>query len=292
MKPRAIDLDPRAVEAGDRGVRPAADGDQHAVERLLLRAIGEALALESDRNALARLLHRHDFRVEEHGLAHLLDALGEHVDEIAVGARQQPAGHLDDGDPGPERGIDAPELEPDVAAANYKERLRDVGQLQRPGRIHQPRTLDRQTGHRGGTRAGRDDGVVERDRGDLAAVVGDLERLRIAERRRAAHVGDLPLLGELPETAGQLVDDLLLEAPQAVEVDGRGPERDAPGLGVLRLLQQLGDVQQRLRRDAAAIEADAAGILARIDERDAHAEIGRVKRRGVPARAAADDNYV
>ena len=61
---------------------------------------------------------------------------------------------------------------------------------------------------------------------------------------------------------------------------------------MLRLVQQLGDVQQRLRRNAAAIEADAARILGRIDQRDLHAEIGRVKRRRVPARAAADDNYM
>ena len=49
--------------------------------------------------------------------------------------------------------------------------------------------------------------------------------------------------------------------------------------GVLRLVDHLGDVQQGLRRDAAAIQADAAGVLLLVDERDLHAQIGRVETR-------------
>ena len=66
-------------------------------------------------------------------------------------------------------------------------------------------------------------------------------------------------------------------------------ELDAPLLRVLRFLEQLGDVQQRLRRDAAAIQAHAAGVLLVVDEGDLHAEVGGVKRCGVPTGACADD---
>ena len=59
--------------------------------------------------------------------------------------------------------------------------------------------------------------------------------------------------------------------------------------GVLRLADELRDVQQRLRRNAAAIETDAAGIQLRVDERDLHAEIGGVERGGVSAGTGADD---
>ena len=53
---------------------------------------------------------------------------------------------------------------------------------------------------------------------------------------------------------------------------------------------ELGDVQQRLRWNAAAVHADAAGIGFGIDERDAEAEIGGQKRGGVPAGPAAHDD--
>ena len=53
---------------------------------------------------------------------------------------------------------------------------------------------------------------------------------------------------------------------------------------------QLRDVQQRLRRNAAAIDADAAGVHLGIDERDAQPEVGGEKRGGVAAGPAADDD--
>ena len=57
-----------------------------------------------------------------------------------------------------------------------------------------------------------------------------------------------------------------------------------------RFRDHLRDVQQGFRRDAAAIDADAAGIRFWIDQRGRKAEIGGEKRRGVAARAATDDN--
>ena len=54
-------------------------------------------------------------------------------------------------------------------------------------------------------------------------------------------------------------------------------------------VEHLGDVQQRLRRNAAAIEADAARVLLGIDERDLHPEVGGIERRRVSAGAGADD---
>ncbi len=40
----------------------------------------------------------------------------------------------------------------------------------------------------------------------------------------------------------------------------RGGEVDAPIFGVAGFVDQLGDVEQGFRRDASAVEADAAGI--------------------------------
>src|SRR5262249_8445453 len=99
------------------------------------------------------------------------------------------------------------------------------------------------------------------------------------------HLADLH---ELAGAAGEPADDGVLEAPQAIEIDLRIAELDAPGLRVARLVEQLGDVQQRLGGNASAIHAGAARIHVGIDQRDAEAEIGGKKSRRVPARPGAN----
>ncbi len=84
----------------------------------------------------------------------------------------------------------------------------------------------------------------------------------------------------------------VLVGAQLVDVDRRLAEGDAPLAGVPRLVDDLGDVQQRLRRDAAAVEADAAGILLFVDERDLHAEVGGVERGRVAAGARAEHSQL
>ena len=59
-----------------------------------------------------------------------------------------------------------------------------------------------------------------------------------------------------------------------------------------RLVDDLGDVQQRLRRDAADVEADAAERLPGVDQHDAPPEIGGAERRGVAAGTCAEDENV
>src|SRR5437868_1021383 len=64
------------------------------------------------------------------------------------------------------------------------------------------------------------------------------------------------------------------------------------GKGMRRLLEFLRRLQQRLRRDAANIEASAAEPIAILDAGDAHAELRRADRGDIPAGTAADDDDV
>jgi hypothetical protein len=57
---------------------------------------------------------------------------------------------------------------------------------------------------------------------------------------------------------------------------------------VLRFVQNLGGVQQRLGRDTAAERADPAGIRLGVDDGHLHAEIGGVKGGGVASRSGTD----
>ena len=86
----------------------------------------------------------------------------------------------------------------------------------------------------------------------------DFERGRINECSFALNELHRALFRELAESAGQLLDDALFPAAKFGEIDFRLGEFDAPVLRLMRFFEQLGDVQQRLRRNAAAIEADAA----------------------------------
>jgi hypothetical protein len=106
----------------------------------------------------------------------------------------------------------------------------------------------------------------------------------------ALQVFHLPDLHQLAGAAGVLLDDVVLEGAQLGEIDRRLAEVHAPGLRVARFVDQLGDVQQRLRRDAATVDADAARVRLRIDQRDAEAEIGGKKRGRVAPGPGADDD--
>ena len=59
---------------------------------------------------------------------------------------------------------------------------------------------------------------------------------------------------------------------------------------MLGLGHDLGHVQQGLRGDAAAQQADAAQPRLEVDQRDLHAQIGGQEGGGVAARSAADDD--
>ena len=80
-----------------------------------------------------------------------------------------------------------------------------------------------------------------------------------------------------------------LKARNFANVNRWCAERYAPCLSVLRLVHDFGNVQQRLGRDAAAIEAHAARVRTGIDERDLHAAIGGVERSRIAARTGAND---
>src|SRR4051812_32734447 len=112
--------------------------------------------------------------------------------------------------------------------------------------------------------------MLECERVRALLVASDFERTRVAKPGRPLNVGDLSLLRQLPETAGELVDDLRLERAELVDVDFRRAEGNAPRFGMARFAQDVGDMQQRLRWNAAAIETHAAGIDRRVDQRDLH----------------------
>ena len=95
-------------------------------------------------------------------------------------------------------------------------------------------------------------------------------------------------LGEPGEPAGQLLDHALLPAAQAIDVDLRLGELHPEVLHLLGFGDDLGGVQQRLRRNAADVQADAAERRVALDQHHLLAEVGRAERRGVATRPRAE----
>ena len=137
--------------------------------------------------------------------------------------------------------------------------------------------------------AGGDDGLFVLD--ELLALLGfDAQTLRAFKIAAAVNDLHIALLREHGDAAAKLLNDGFLPFAQLGDVNfGRFKNNAAMG-GFARAGNAVDGVQQRLGRDAAAIEADAAEAFVALDENDFFAEVGGVKRRRITARAAAH-NY-
>ena len=125
-------------------------------------------------------LQRRDLRVQVDRLELLPQAVLERLDQVAVGRRQQAVGELDDHDLRPQGGVDGADLQTDVPAADHEHSLRDVGQQQGPGRVHDPRVAEGERLRHRRHAAGGDDRVLELDRPGRRPV--QLDGVRVHER--------------------------------------------------------------------------------------------------------------
>src|SRR4029079_7227930 len=104
----------------------------------------------------------------------------------------------------------------------------------------------------------------------LIVAAGHDDLAAAGQLRGALDPGDAVLLEEAFDALGQPGDDLVLTRVHDVEVQRRlcAAEADAPDVGVLRDLQRVRVLEQRLGRDAAPDQARAAeGLLALDDSR-------------------------
>ena len=147
---------------------------------------------------------------------------GQRLHEVAIHAGEQAVRHLDEGDAAAQRGIDLPQLEPDIAAAHHQQPLRHVRHLERGGRVHDALARGH-AGQRGRLGAGGHDGVAESDR--LRRLALHPQRSRALEDASPAH--HLHLLGARHggEAPGELAHHALrLPLPQRVERHSRRAE--------------------------------------------------------------------
>jgi hypothetical protein len=287
--------DPGAIRADSSAVRAAADRAQDQVVELRLG--GGLIALEPHADAVGRRLCLRGPGLQHHAVEALTVVLLPDLHQVAISAGHQAVGHLDHLQPGAERRIHGAHLQADDAAADHEHPLRAGAQQQRAGRVDhtwiigQERQSDRLT-------ARRDDRLLEADHltpaaAHLPRALGDLDldMMRVEKAPVAPHHPHLARLGHASEPAGQFADHLVLPAAQCVEIDARLAEHDPMGRHVTRLVDHRCGVQQRLRWDAADVQAHAAEGGIALQEHRIHAQVGRPEGRRIASGTGADHQH-
>ena len=229
-------------------------------------------------------------------LHRLRDALGEDVDEIAIGARQQARRHLDDGDRAAERGVDRCR----ARGRCSRRRRRAATSGCRADRARAVESITRgsssfSVGGIAGSRSGREDRVLELQLSPRRRRAAS--RAACARRRSRRSPGCTAPCAASRAGRCRCVSRLttLFLNSRSLSRSIFGSPNSTPHAFAWRDSSiSLRDVQQRLRRNAAAVDADAAGIRFGIDERDAAARDRRreTRRRSRPGPPPTTTSWV
>jgi hypothetical protein len=280
-------LDARDFEADILDVGPAAHGHQDLVR---LDVDGTALALDGQHRAVALFDDALGLGAKQDFHAELLCLARDHLHALGIAARQHGGQGFDEGDLAAQLGVQCSDLHADVAGAHHHQASGQFGERQRAGRIDYALAIERQTGDGDRTRARGEDDVLGFHQ-DL--VIGtwprNAHRARREQGGRAFAVVAAIGLEQLSHPRGQLANHGVFPLLQAAEVDARVVDQDAHLRGVGCFLEQLGRVDERLRRNATHVQAHAAwrGLF---HYQDFLAQLAEANAGHVAAWARADDN--
>jgi len=127
----------------------------------------------------------------------------------------------------------------------------------------------------------------------LRLVAFDAQLARALENRAAPDYLDAPGLRDGREPPREPADDPFgFPLAEGVERHARLAEVDPDLAGALGVLDQRGDVEQRLGRDAALPQTGAAQALGGVHDDRFEPELGAAERRRVAARPAAHHGHV
>ena len=125
-----------------------------------------------------------------------------------------------------------------------------------------------------------------------AAFAGDLELVGRNELRRALHLRTLRCFAMPARPLVSWPTTLSLYLRNVSSVDLRRAEVDAEVVRVRGFVDHRGRMQQRLRRNAADVEAHAAECGVALDQHRVQAEVGGAERGGVAAGTGAEHDDV
>ncbi len=240
-----------------------------------------------------------------YGNAGLFKAFPGQCGDFVVLDGQDLRQHLDDRHLGAQRAVEGRELDADGARADDQQRFRHgVGHHRLKVGPHQL-AVGLNTGQRARPGAGGDNDVLclvgalaqrcpRRRMGRLHGFPGrsgDGHLARLGDRRLTPDDVDLVLLQQEADALVELAGDAARALDDGANIEADLLRRQAVIGGMLHVMVDLGGAQQRLGRDAAPVEADAAEMLA-LDDGGLEAELGGADGGDVAARPAADDDHV
>ncbi len=141
-----------------------------------------------------------------------------------------------------------------------------------------------------GGRAGTEPVAMMQFLNFLRRAVGQLDRVRICKHAAGPNQLNFAALAQLDQILAERIEDFDGLPAERGDIDLGRSKLNAPGACILGLVQKFGDMQERLRGNAAHMKAGAAGPLAGIDHGDLQALVGSQEGGGIAAGAAAQDD--
>ena len=278
-------LDPQAGNIG-----AAADGHQHAISlnRFGCTALGRfnrqcgLVALDAGAGHLGAQLQLH---------ALLLEDLGGFLADIAVHAGQQLVQEFNHGDLGAQAAPDRAHFQPDHAAADHHQVVRHLRQGQRAGAVndHALIVIDLDARQRGDAGTGGDHHVL-----GGVILARDGHGMGVLEGAITLEPIDLVLLEQVLDPAGQSFDRIGLIGLKRGQI-----EFDLAQLHAItgqratgRFFKLFRPMEQRLRRNAADVEAGTAQRFARFHASRLQAQLRRADCADIAAGTGADEDHV
>ena len=260
-----IDIDARLIRPKIASVRLAAHSDQDAVVYLRLGCRRIRSTLEGHFQATAGNLDAGNPGPEINGLVVFLYAPMQRFDEIRVRTGNQLIHPFHHAHPAAERIVYRGHFQADDAPANDEHPLRNILQFQCAGRIHEARIAVGKTWYARRARTRGNDAVFERYR--FRAGRGfHLDHMGRAEPAFPLHYRHLALFRQNPQALGKFTYDGFLPASQPVQLYAGLGKTDTLAPSLLRIGDDLGDMQQSLGGNASDIQAYAAERRIALDQ--------------------------
>ncbi|KAF1856457.1 hypothetical protein Lal_00048580, partial [Lupinus albus] len=294
-----VDVDVAALVKGHAAVgsqqvggdRTTTNGNDQLVEHLLLLAFGVG---EADGDLL--LLH---FGTGDTGAqADLQSLLGEDLEgflgDLLVSGREELVQGFQHGDFGTQAGPYGAQLQADHASADHAELLRHGLEVQGAGGVDDDVLVDGSRGDFDRAGAGCQDHVLGLDDLGLSVGTGDFDLLVGQQLAVAFQQGDAVGLEQGAHAAGQVLNDAVLARDHGRYVDADALGFDAMDFEAIDgLVVLVGAVQQRLRRNAADVQAGTAQsglavlVLVFLDAGGLQAQLGCLDGRDAGLRCSA-----
>ena len=250
-------------------------GAAHDFLPVVLERDGDPAPATGDRLEL-RAREKLDAFIDERLLHHVGGGLGVVTQDVRAA--------LDQGHPGADPVEVLREFAGHDAAAEHEHARRHEIQVEHVVACPARRVLE--AGHRRHAHLGA--GAEQEELAADPAPVGELQRVRVGESGVGAVEIEFARFQRLHPVGSEVSDDFQFAGVDGLHVGAGAGDLQAEPAGVLRVMQDLGGIDQGLGRHATAQDAQAAELFRPVDDGDLFPQARRHARR-VEAGAAAPD---